>query len=41
MANGPAAESVVAEGTLFALYSFDVGYEIDLGRLRRDLFQEP
>lgn len=29
------ADAVVADGTLFALYSFDVGYEIDLERLRR------
>jgi hypothetical protein len=32
-----ATSPVVAEGQLFALYSFDVGYEIDLDRLRREL----
>jgi hypothetical protein len=35
--HGGAADAVVVEGTLFALYSFDVGYEIDLDRLRRAL----
>lgn len=33
----PTVDAVVTEGALAALYSFDVGYEVDLDRVRRDL----